>query len=175
MTATLSPHDSPGASEPYVRDRATERWVEQAWMPEVPPTRDQLLTYAQTRIAALTGADAPSRSVGWKPVPNAAASLAMTLLSTVINGDDLATPQVAPTQDGGLDIQWLVCGDSLEITIDVDDGVSIVGRYDNGEDAFAPFEWIFDDDVELLYAAAVSAGSFLEKISTGVQRRMPIR
>lgn len=171
MTATL-----PDAAEPYVRDPATQRWVEQAWMPEVPPTRDQLLTYAQTRIAALTGVDAPSRGLVWEPVHSAIASFAMTMLNTVINGDDLATPQVAPTQEGGLDIQWLVSGDSLEITIDVDDGVSIIAQFDNGDYAFEPVDWAFDDgDVEMLHAVLVTAGSFLEKISTGIQHRVPIR
>lgn len=166
MTATL---------EPYVRDPATRRWVKQAWQPDVPPTRDELLTYAQTRIAALTAADAPRQALGWQPVHGVVASFAMALLNTVVDGDDRATPQVAPTPDGGLDIQWLVSGDSLEITVDLDDGISIVGRYDNGEYAFEPVDWTFDGDVKLLYEAALSAGRFLEKISTGIQRRVPIR
>lgn len=166
MTATL---------EPYVRDPATQRWVKQAWQPEVPPTRDELLTYAQTRIAALTEADPSRDALGWQTVYGAVASFAMALLNTVVDGDDRATPQVAPTQDGGLDIQWLVSGDSLEITVDLNDGISIVGRYDSGEYAIGPVDWTFDEDVELLQAAALSAREFLGKISTGIQHRVPIR
>jgi hypothetical protein len=148
--------------------------VAQSWTPDVPLTRAELLTHAQTRIAALTATDAPGRALGWEPVHGVIASFAMTLLNIVIIGDDLATPQVAPTQDGGLDIQWLVSGDSLEITLDLRDGVSIVGRYDNGEYAFEPFDWAIDDDVETLRIAARSAGGFLAKISTGIQHRLPI-
>lgn len=100
MTATLSRYDRPGAS---VRqdDPATQRWVEQAWIPEAPLTRAELLTHAQTRIAALTAADAPGRALEWEPVHDVIASFAMALLNVVIHGDDLATPQVAPTPDGG--------------------------------------------------------------------------
>ena len=170
MTAVLSRHERPDNS---VRDPATRRWIQQAWMPEVTPTRDQLLTFAQTRIAELTAADAPTQAVGWKPVHGPLATFAIALLGTVINADDLATPQVAPTPDGGLDIQWLVCGDSLEITFDVNEGISIVGQYDNGNCAI-DFDWDSGDDVEALYEATVAAGTFLRKISTGIQHRLPI-
>jgi hypothetical protein len=156
-----------------LRDPATRRWVQQSWVPERPPTRDQLLTYAQTRIAELSGADGPGCAAGWKPVEGPLASFAMALLGTVIDGDDLATPQVAPTPDGGLDIQWLVCGDSLEITFDYEEGVSIVGRYDHGEYAI-DFDWGLNDDIDALYATTVAAGTFLAKISTGIQHRLPI-
>lgn len=166
MTATL---------EPYVDDPATQRWVKQAWQPEVPPTRDELLTYAQRRIAALTKADASRDALGWQPVSGAVASFAMALLNTVVDGDGRATPQVAPTKDGGLDIQWLVSGDSLEITVDLHDGISIVGRYDNGEYAISPVDWTFDEDAERLHVAVHSAREFLGKISTGIQHRVPIR
>lgn len=176
MTATLSRRDRPSTSESYVRqDVATRRWVKQAWLPGATPTRSQLLTYAQTRIVALTDTDAPGRTLGWTPVNSVAASFAMSLLNLIIADDDLATPQIAPTPDGGLDIQWLVSGDSLEITIDLEDGLSIVGRSDNGEYVFGPFEWDFNDDVDILVSILVSAGTFLEKISTGIQHRLPIR
>jgi hypothetical protein len=177
MTATLSRRDRTSVSDQSDRqaDPATRRWVKQAWESEGTLTRAQLLTYAQTRIATLTGPDAPGCSLGWTPVHSAVASFAMWLLGVVVADDDLATPQVAPTPDGGLDIQWLVAGDSLEITIDLDDGVSLVGRLENGEYAFEPFDWDFDDDVNTLVPMLVSAGSFLEKISTGIQHRLPIR
>lgn len=171
MTLTLPDHYRFGSP---VRDLATQRWVEQGWVPELPPTRDELLTYAQKQLAAITATDAPSRVFGWTPVNSALASFAMLLLNNVVNGDDLATPQVAPTQDGGLDIQWLVSGDSLEIAIDPDEGVSIVVRYDNGECMF-DFDWGWDDDIRHLFAATQSAGVFLGKISTGIQHRIPIR
>lgn len=170
MTGVLSRHDRPDNS---VRDPATRRWVQQAWMPGFTPTRDQLLTFAQTRIAELTATDAPRQAAGWQPVNGPLATFAIALLGIVINADDLATPQVAPTPDGGLDIQWLVCGDSLEITFDVNEGISIVGRYDNGNCAI-DFDWGLDDDVEALREAIVAAGTFLGKISTGIQHRLPI-
>lgn len=72
-------------------------------------------------------------------------------------------------------IQWLVSGDSLEIALDPDDGISIVGRFDNGAYAFGPFDWTVDDDVEALHATAIAAGNFLEKISTEIQHRLPVR
>jgi hypothetical protein len=144
-------------------------------MPAGTMTRSELLTYAQKRIAALTGPEAPGCAVGWKPVHSAVASFAMSVLNVVVTGDDLATPQVAPTQCGGLEIQWLVAGDSLEIAIDLDDCVSVVARRDNGENAFDPFDWDFDDDVDGLVQVLISAGSFLEKISTGIQHRLTVR
>ncbi|KZS80333.1 hypothetical protein A4G29_11405 [Mycobacterium kansasii] len=99
----------------------------------------------------------------------------MSLLNIVVASDGLATPQIAPTPDGGLDIQWLVSGDSLELTLDFEDCLSIVGRCDNGEYVFGPYEWDFQDDVDTLVPILVSAGRFLEKISTGIQHRLPIR
>lgn len=171
MTATLSRRDRPSVRQ----DAATRRWVKRAWLPEVTPSRSQLLTYAQTRIATLTDADAPGRSIGWAPVHSAIANLAMSLLNIVVASDGLATPQIAPTPDGGLDIQWLVSGDSLELTLDFEDCLSIVGRCDNGEYVFGPYEWDFQDDVDTLVPILVSAGRFLEKISTGIQHRLPIR
>ena len=56
MTAALWRHDRPD------NDPATRRWVQQAWMPGLTPTRDQLLTFAQKRIAELTGPGAPCRA-----------------------------------------------------------------------------------------------------------------
>lgn len=177
MTATLSRRDRPSASDQYGRpvDPATRRWVKRAWESEGTLTRAQLLTHAQTRLAELTGPDTPGCSVGWTPVHSAVATFAMSLLNVVVDDDDLATPQVAPTPDGGVEIQWLVAGDSLEITIDLDDSVSIVGRLDSGEYAFEPFDWDLEDDVKALIPMLVSAGSYLKKISTGIQHRMPIR
>jgi hypothetical protein len=174
MTATLSRRDRP--RESYTReDRATRRWVAKGWTADSPLTRSQLLTFAQNRIAELTGPEAPGRSLGWEPVHSVVASFAMTLLDMVVTGDDLATPQVAPTPDGGLEIQWLVSGDSLAIAIDLEDCVSIVARRDSGDHAFEPFDWDFDDDIETLIPAVVAAGRFLEKISTGIQHRLPVR
>jgi hypothetical protein len=170
MTAALSRHDRPDNS---VRDPATRRWVEQAWMPGLTPTRDQLLTFAQKRIAELTAADAPGSAAGWEPVHGPLATFAVALLGIIINSDDLATPQVAPTPDGGLDIQWLVSGDSLEIIFDVKEGVSVVGRYDSGDCAI-DFDWGLDGDIEALHKVTVAAGTFLGKISTGIQHRLPI-
>ena len=158
----------------FAQDQQTLTWVLSERAPDS-PSRQRLLTYAQQRIAALTAANAPTMSVGWRPVHPAVASFAMSLLNVIIDDGDLATPQVAPTPDGGLDIQWLVSGDALELSIDLEDGVSIVAQFDSGDYAFTPVDWDFDDAVDALVPALVTARTFLEKISTGIQHRIQFR
>lgn len=158
----------------FAQDQQTRTWVLSEHAPDS-PSREQLLTYAQQRIASLTAATSPAVAVGWKPVHSAVATFAMSLLTVIINDGDLATPQVAPTPEGGLDIEWLVSGDSLELTVDLEDGVSISGLWDSGEHAFKPVDWEFEESVDTLVPALVAARTFLAKISTGIQQRFQIR
>jgi hypothetical protein len=98
----------------------------------------------------------------------------MSILGVLVNDDDVATPQIAPTPDGGIDVEWLVSGDSLSVTADLD-GISIVGQFDNGDYAFEPYSWDFHGDAEGLRKVLHSASSFLEGISAGIQYRFPVR
>jgi hypothetical protein len=176
MTVTLSRRDTPGLSEPYTRqDIETDRWVAKAWRPDDSMTRSQLLTYAQNRIAELTSPTAPGpAALGWEPVHSAIASFTMSILNVLVSSDDVATPQVAPTPEGGLNVEWLVSGDSLSVTTDLV-GLSIVAQFDNGDYAFEPYFWDFDGGTESLIQVLTPAARFLEKISRGIQHRLPIR
>jgi hypothetical protein len=98
----------------------------------------------------------------------------MSLLNVLIGTDDIATPQIAPTPEGGINVEWLVSGDSLSVTTDLD-GVSIVAQFDNGAFAFEPYSWDFDGDVDELCQTLIPARQFLEKVSTGIQHRLPLR
>lgn len=179
MTATLSRDEIPFGSNPFVRDDdAHRRWLARAWQPDRSVTRAQLLTHAQNRIAELTNRDAPGRALGWQPVHRVVAQLAMSLLEALITGDDLATPQVAPTPEGGINIEWLVSGDALSVTVDLE-GLSIEAHLDNGEYAFAPRYWDYGANQEALIRELRQvlpiASRFLDKISTGIQHRLPLK
>jgi hypothetical protein len=170
VTATLSRHDGPAQRD----DAETRRWVARAWRPDDTATRSWLLTLAQNRVAEITGPDAPGSDEGWQPVHSVVASFTMTLLDILMHADDLATPQIAPTPEGGLNVEWLVGGDALSLTADLS-GLSIIAQRDNDEHAFPSFYWEFGDEIEPLKSALVIAAGFLEKISTGIQHRLPTR
>jgi hypothetical protein len=172
MTATLSRHDVP-SQYGLGGDAQTREWVSRAWRPDEGAARSRILTHAQNRVAELTGPDAPGRDQGWRPVNSGVASFTMVLLDLLIHTNDLATPQIAPTPEGGLNVEWLVDGDSLSLTAD-DEGLSIVAERDNGEYAFPPYYWEADHGVDTMNTVIVSAARFLEKISTGIQHRLPI-
>ena len=169
VTATLSRHDGPARRE----DAETRRWVARAWRPDDTATRSRLLA-TRDQGPEITGPDAPGSDEGWQRVHSAVATFTMTLLDILMHADDLATPQIAPTPEGGLNVEWLVDGDALSVTADRT-GLSIIAQLDNGEDAFPSFYWEFDDDIEPLKSALVSAAGFLEKISTRIQHRLPTR
>jgi len=154
-------------------DTQTLQWVRRSWRPEnAIASRGELLTHAQKRIAELLGREAPGRDQGWRPVTSRTASFAMALLDLLMHADDLATPQIAPTPEGGLSIEWLVDGDSLSVNID-DDGLTIVAELDNGEYALQPFTWEFSNEIDdRIRFAITSAAGYLSKISTGVQHRL---
>lgn len=175
LTATLSRHDVPRLGG-FEGDTQTRRWVARGWRPEdSDASRSLLLTHAQVRIAQLTSAGAPGRDRGWLPVPTSVSTTVMALLDFLIKTDDLATPQIAPTPEGGLNVEWLVSGDSLSLTVDRE-GVSLIAEFDNGEFAFPPLSWDFQhDSSETLGRALASASLFLEKISTGIQHRLLTR
>ena len=176
MTATLPWHDAPHVSEPYIRqDAETRRWAAKAWQPEGSVTREQLLTFAQNRIAELTGPDGLAAPLGWEPVHNAIASFTMSVLAVLVSRDDVATPQVGPTPEGGINVEWLVSGDSLSVTADLD-GLSIVAQFESGDNFFQPYFWDYSDgEIANLKRVLTSAARFLEKISTGIQQRLPVR
>lgn len=173
MTATLSRHDAP-AQYGLGGDAQTRDWVSRAWRPDDGASRSRILTQAQNRVAELTGVEAPGRDQGWPPVSTGVASFMMVLLDVLIHTNDLATPQIAPTPEGGLNVEWLVDGDSLSLTAD-DEGLSIIAELDNGDYAFPPYHWEPDHGVSTMNSVLVGAARFLDKISTGIQYRLPTR
>ena len=136
----------------FAQDQQTRTWVLSERAPDS-PSRQRLLTYAQQRIVALTAANAPTMSVGWRPVHPAVASFAMSLLNVIIDDGDLQTP-------GGADTRWWfgysvvgIWRCSRTVYRPLKTACRSLPQFDSGDYAFTPVDWDFDDAVDALVPA----------------------
>lgn len=155
-------------------DAIDEANVVRWWAPRGPGyvTRQDLLLLAQRRIANLMNAHPDWGDEGGLPVTPAAAKMAMEVLLRLITTDNRATPQMSPTGDGGLDIEWLVSGNHLSLSVARDGNVILWATKQDGAEVFS-----FDSTEEpayLVHYALKEADNFLSEISASVRNRLAI-
>jgi hypothetical protein len=146
------------------------RW----WAPRGPEyiTRNQLLLFAQRQIAHLMNLPRDYDGEGGGPVTPQAAKMALVLLLRLITGDNLATPQISPTGVGGLDIEWLVSGNHLSLSVSPDGNIVLWAIKQDGAEVFT-----FDsteEPADLVIYALKEAENFLSTISAEVRNRVAI-
>jgi hypothetical protein len=154
----------------FVQDVETRSWV-------VPgsahgtPTRIRVLRHAQSEIANLRKLSPDWDGAGGVPLRPELANVAWVFVSHITTSDGLATPQLSPSPDGGLEVVWLVGGDRLTLSVAPDE-LMLYGRWADWREAFR-FEhrWGSFTPDELI-AALDDARRFLEKISDGVQHQL---
>jgi hypothetical protein len=145
------------------------RW----WYPRDPGyvTRNKLLLFAQRRIAHLMNIPPNWDDEGGVPVTPLAAKLALKVLFHLITADNLATPQISPTGAGGVDIEWLVSGNHLSLSVAPDSNIVMWATKRDGTEVFS-----FDstDNPACLGYKLKEADDFLSEISSGVRNRLAI-
>lgn len=171
-SAITSP-DASTIDDNGIRDEATYRWIFARHTPRV--TRDDLIRYAQQKIAQLT--QIPS---GWDngkgvPLDPGLARVALGLLELLISQDDLPTPQFAPRQDGGIDVSWLVAGHELSVSIGQPD-ISIWALDPEDDDIFPPVDMRYDQANEAVLAQTLTAlRNVLIELSIKIEHPLPVR
>jgi hypothetical protein len=106
------------------------------------------------------------------PVSPPAAKMALALLLRLVSVDNLATPQISPTGTGGVDIEWLVSGKHLSLSVAHDGNIILWAIKKDGTEVFS-----FDsteDPVGLVNYVLNEAENFLSEISAGVRNRLAI-
>jgi hypothetical protein len=160
------------ATGDFAQDQQTRTWVLPPGMPEPHPV--QIVEYAQREIAKLSrlphgwdGAD----GIALHP---ALVNAALNVIIKLTFRPGLATPQFSPSPDGGLDIIWLVGGNRLTASLDLEE-ISLDGTRADHTDAFPRFEcrW-FELQTPELDIAIKEARIFLEEISAGVAHQLPV-
>jgi hypothetical protein len=154
----------------FAQDPQTRSWV----LPgSFEPNPVQIMRYTQLEIAKLRRL--PHGWDGGRGVPfhPALANVAFNVVAALTTRSGLATPQFSPSPDGGLDIIWLVGGNRLTASLELEE-ISLVGTWADGQDAFPPFEhrW-FELQRQQFEAAIQDASTFLEKISTHIEHQLP--
>lgn len=93
-----------------INDAINEANLVRWWMPRGPGyvTRNDLLLFAQRRIAHLMNLPTDWDDEGGIPVSPPAGKMAMALLVRLITADNLATPQISPTGTGR--VVWISSG-----------------------------------------------------------------
>lgn len=138
-------------------------------------TKEELQQFAQRRIA-----ESMSLPTGWDddgglPVSARAAKLAMLMCLDLLVADNLATPQISPDGNGGIDIEWLVSRKHLSMSVSDDGALVIWGTREDGTEVFS-FDSTEDPiERELIALTLKQAREFLREISAGVRNRLPIR
>jgi hypothetical protein len=153
-------------------DDAHRRW----WGPRRPGyvTRGELLDFAQRQIAHLMNLPRGWDDDGGLPVTPDSAKMALAMLAVLISGDNLATPQISPQGNGGLDIEWLVSGNHLSLSVAEDGHLVLWATKPDGVEDFS-----FDStdemvDREVFSSAIDNARRFLSATSAGVRSRVMI-
>lgn len=157
-----------------INDAINEATILRWWVPRGPGyvTRNDLLLFAQRRIAHLMNIPPNWDDEGGVPVTPAAAKMAVAVLQCLITADNLATPQIAPSGTGGLDIEWLVSGNHLSLSVAPDGNIVIWATKQGGTEVFS-----FDstnNPAYLVNYALKEADNFLSEISAGVRNRLAI-
>jgi hypothetical protein len=178
MTALCPPSDYAAITQP-----TTSGWplgIDDAhllpWGPltatDVP--RRQLLLFAQRQLAHLMNLPSGWDDADGAPVSARSAKMALVLLDAIIFTDNLATPQISPHGDGGVDIEWLVAGNHLSMSVANDDSIILWGIDANGLEAFSydsAEEGLNEKD---LVAVVNSARGFLLTMSTDIRNRIAV-
>jgi hypothetical protein len=163
---TIAHRAAPG----FIQDPETRSWVMSGSGLER-PSRAEILRYAQSELAKLRRLPPDWDGDGGVPLNAVLANLALSLVGEVTVANGLATPQFSPSPDGGLTMTWLVDGDRLTISLDLDE-VSLSGTWAGGQDAFRFVRGWGIPSNEDLSVAVKDARAFLQKISTGVQHQL---
>jgi hypothetical protein len=126
--------------------------------------RNELLERASARLAGLSAEAEGHRGAGSSPSLAYIASYGLLFLLTT---DDAPTPQIAAVDDDGVEINWLVDGDWMQVDVDASGWISVFAGWSNSQvEIEAEFDaWLPDSHV--LHRARV----FLEKLSENVRFR----
>lgn len=167
------------------RDRPSSAWSLTAgdargvflpWGPREPGyvTKGELLFFAQRQIVELMNLPPDWDDDCGLPATPQAAKTALGLLQRLVSADNLATPQLAPTGTGGLDIEWLVSGNHLSLSVAADGSIVLWANASDGSEVFS-FDSTEDPaDYEHVSYVLKYAEHFLHEISAGVRNRIAI-
>ena len=161
LNATLG-----GVNEP-VRVPADDAPV-RAWGRGEPlVSKGRLLASARTKINKLL-----RLQHGWdghraSPTQPLAGMVVNSLLDHLLF-DEAATPQLTPLPDGGLQVEWLVAGQSLEVEVGPTGDVLVTALDDTGVELVATEFAFWSPDI----VGIDQARTFLEKISGDVRNRL---
>jgi hypothetical protein len=155
------------ATGDFAQDQQTRTWVLPPGIPEPHPV--QIVEYAKlSRLPhGWDGADGI-------PLHPALVNAALNVIIKLTFRPGLATPQFSPSPDGGLDTIWLVGGNRLTASLNLEE-ISLHGTRTDHSDAFPRFEcrW-FELQTPELEVAIKEARIFLEEISAGVAHQLPV-
>jgi hypothetical protein len=149
-----------GAIGDYAQDIQTRSWILPTGVPG--PSIEQIRRYSQFEVAKLL-----RLPHGWDggrgaPLHPALANVALNLVAALTTRSGLATPQFSPSTDGGLDIVWLVAGNRLTASLDLE-GISLYATWADGGDAFPRFEYNRFERLEREFEVAVmESATFLD-------------
>jgi hypothetical protein len=147
-----------------------------SWGPRGPEyvTKAELLRFAQRQIVQLMNLSPNWDDAGGLPASPQSAKMALALLVRIVSADNLATPQVSPTGNGGLDIEWLVSGNHLSLSVAPDGEIVLWANASDGSEVFS-FDSTEDPvDYEHVNYALKYGEHFLHEISAGVRNRVAI-
>lgn len=101
---------------------------------------DVMLQAAQQKISRLTRLKRGWDGGAGRPTSSLAA---MVLNGILIHVTSTAgpTPQIAPLPDGGVQVEWLVSGNSVEINVDGRGEVTVLSSDDSGTPVFEAEHW----------------------------------
>jgi hypothetical protein len=129
-------------------------------------SRAQLMDAARAKISRLL-----QLPPGWNSYravsPTPTAGMVLNGILERLLFDDCATPQIAPLPDGGLEVEWLVAGNSVHADVGPDGVVYMDAHTPSGEEWSGEFPYWSTDDFLLSQAE-----TFLKKISRDVEIRL---
>lgn len=156
MTSALLP-DLPGRADP-----ALSAWNRHRTVPS-----EALLMPAREKLGRL-----PFLPTGWdghRGVPTSPLAVAvLNGILVLLVADDGATPQVTPLSGGGVQVEWLVAGDSLQVEASPSGDLVVLGIDAGGTEVVdGEFNYYRPDEILIGQAQA-----YLEKISCHVEKRI---
>jgi hypothetical protein len=137
-------------------------------------TRIELLLFAQRQVAHLMNLPRGWDDDGGLPATPQAAKMAIALLINLISGDNLATPQISPTGTGGLDIEWLVSGNHLSLSVAQDGNIVLWAVKPDGTELFSFDSTEDGGNIKNAAETLKRAETFLYEISAGIRNRIAI-
>ena len=154
----------------FTQDFETREWVMRT-RPRV-PSPAQIMMYTQREIAKLRTLPRGWDGSGGAPLHPALANVAFSFVMALTTREALATPQFSPSPEGGLNIVWLVAGNRLTVSLELDE-IGLYGTWSDGHDALRFEQRAGEVSSDRRFQAALEdAKTFLEKISTNVQHQL---